>query len=117
MSKYNYDEDVPHKIFGFKNYQELEDELKRISLIEGGVKSRFVSMVTIVGLLRVQNPAVYILSTMIMEITTGLKLHNGKGDLFEYLDKALSDEELATLAENFMMYDKVSGGKANAGMR
>lgn len=38
-------------------------------------------------------------------------------DLFEYLDKALSDEELATLAENFMMYDKVSGGKANAGMR
>ncbi len=88
---------TPEEIFGFDTIEEMYAKLE-----QGSAISPFASLVGIVSALQVMPPLVYIVATLIMEGATGLDLKRGRGDLYEYIEKAYNEKELRILAIQLM---------------
>ncbi len=88
---------TPEEIFGFDTIEKLHTHLEQETAI-----SPFASLVGIVSALQVMPPMVYIVATLIMEGATGLDLKHGRGDLYEYIEKAYNEKELRVLAIQLM---------------
>lgn len=89
---------TPEEIFGFDTIEALNTQLG----LEGGEYTPLISLVAIVSVLNVMPPMVYIVATLIMEGATGLDLKHGRGDLYEYIEKAYNKKELEVLAIQLM---------------